>query len=587
MRSRIIAAALTVAFGLLSIGPALAAGGQFGNLNGTVVDAATKAPIAGAEVTAKSGSGTYYQKTDGAGHFTILGMNVDSYTVTVTANGYQAINVPNVVVFGDETDSAGTIQLAKQLAQIAHVTSRSQSSAYQPSQTVDSYTVNQQQMLQTTGKTASTNENAVLLSVPGVTMTNAGDVTVRGGAEYEVGYQYDGVNFKDPFLGMNGSGLTGNGVINGIGSVQVVEGAGDATQGGVGAGVINIIPERGSGPGTGEADFEAGGPNFSHQVSFNYGFSTPDNRISEYIAFNGQRLAPYLGYATTPLNQYDNFFATTYEVNNQFTNNFFFNFGRNNHETLQFLYTNISQIGLQGNGADGLQYYPYDDTTQFGLGGAFGAGPGQLSGLAGFGSITPQQQYAQLIGLTPGTPSIDVAPSGNQQNFSNNTNFLKLEYDNRLNPTTYFDLRYYNWSALSATDSTYTGGAPEAGVWGLGETQVTVGGYTTGFSTDLEKQFGGNLTVSLEGQYNMLHPIFDDYDPTDTILSPLFTGLGNGIGACQWTVNNCGAANGSIADPIRTASPTRAFRFGVSTTRRRCSKIGALVFASNTPQATL
>jgi hypothetical protein len=541
MRSRILAAALTVAFGLLSIGPALAAGGQFGNLNGTVIDATSRAPIAGAAVSAKSGSGEYSAKTDGAGHFTILGMNVDSYTVTVTANGYEPVNVPNVVVFGDETDTTGNISMTKQLQQIAHVTSRSVSSAYQPSQTIDSYTVNQQQMLQTTGKAANTNENSVLLSVPGVTMTNAGNVTIRGGAEYEVGYQYDGVNFKDPFLGMNGAGLTGGGLVNGVGSVQVVEGAGDATQGGVGAGVINVIPERGSGPGSGEVDLESGGPNFSHQFAFDYGFSTPDNRISEYIAFNGQRLAPYNGYATTPLNQYGNFFATAYQSNNQFTNNFFFNFGKNNHETLQVLYTNISSIGWQGNGAVGTAYYPYDDTTAFASGGAFGVGVGALSGLN-------PSQYAALIGLTPGTPAVDVSPSGNQQNFSNNTDFLKLEYDNRINPTTYFDLRYYNWAGLADTDSTYSLGAPEAGIFGAGAGQVRTGGYTAGFSSDLEKQFGENLTVSLEGQYNFLHPLFDDYSPDDTIFAPLFTGLNDPVGACQWTANNCGAANGNYGN---------------------------------------
>jgi hypothetical protein len=546
MRSRILAAALTVAFGLLSIGPALAAGGQFGNLTGTVIDAATKAPIAGAAVSAKSGSGSYSSRTDGAGHFTILGMNVDSYTVTITANGHETVNIPNVVVFGDETGSVGVVQMAKQLTEIAHVTSRSQSSAYQPTQTIDSYTVNQQQILQTTGKSDTTNENNVLLSVPGVTMTNAGNVTIRGGAEFEVGYQYDGVTFKDPFLGMNGS----NGLINGLGSVQVVEGAGDATQGGVGAGVINVIPQRGSGPGTGEVDLEAGGPNFSHQFAFNYGFSTPNNRFSEYISYNGQRFAPYFGYATTPLNQYGNFFGTTYQSNNQFTNNFFFNFGRNNSQTIQFLYTNISQIGLQGNGGIGLEYYPYDTTTQFAFGGALGVSSGYLT------NLTPDQ-YAGLIGLTPGTPATNTGVPGNQQNFSNNTNFLKLEYDNRLNPTTYFDFRYYNWSALSNSDTTYSLGAPQAGIFGFGAFQQTIGGYTSGISTDLEKQFGANLTVSLEGQYNWLHPLFDLYDPTDETIVPYATGLNNPLMATDWATGgyfcgyaqfNCGANPLGIAD---------------------------------------
>ncbi len=366
MWSRALAAVLTVAFSVLSIGPALAAGGQTGNLNGTIIDAASKAPIAGASILAKSGSGTYSTTTDSKGVFTILGMSVDTYTVTITAPGHQTGNVTGVTVFGGETDTVGTVALNKELQTIARVTSRSMSSAYQPTQTIDSYTVNQAQMLQSTGNPASTNENAALLAVPGVTMTNnnssamGGTVTIRGGAAAEVGYQYDGVNFKEPFLGENGS----NALMNGVGSIQVVEGAGDATQGGVGSGVINVVPQRGEGPGTGSVNFDVGGPNFSHQFAADYGFSTPNGRVSEEVSFNGQRYAPYYGYATTPLNQYGNYFATTYASNNQFTNNFFYKFGKNLNQQIQVLYTNITQEGYGSATGPGLAYYPYDQVTQ-------------------------------------------------------------------------------------------------------------------------------------------------------------------------------------------------------------------------------
>ncbi len=515
MRSRILATALAVVMSMLSIGPALAAGGQFGNLNGTIVTLAKKAPIAGAIVVAKSGTGTYTATTDAKGSFTIFGMSVDSYTVTITAKGFDSVNIPGVIVFGDETDTVGTVALsATSLKTIATVASRSASSAYQPSQTIDSYTVNQGQILQTTGKADTTNENAILLSVPGVTLTNAGTVTIRGGAAYEVGYQYDGVTFKEPFLGNNGS----NGLVNGLGSVQVVEGAGDATQGGVGAGVINVIPQRGYGPGSGTADFEVGGPNFSHQLAFNYGFSTPNNRFSEYFAYTGQRFAPYNGYSFTPLNQYSNQFATTYQTNDQFVNNFFYNFGKNNHETLQMLYTNIAQQGYQGFSGPGYSYYPYDQTTQ-----SF------YYGLTGY---TPSQ-YASLIGLAPGTPSTDVPIRTPQQNFSNNTRFLKFEYDNRLNPTTYFDLRYYNWESLQASDNSYTLGAWQTGTPGIESTAVT-GGPTVGMSADLVHQIGSNITVSLEAQYNVLHPIWDGYEPQLQMLAPYISALPNQIGFADW-----------------------------------------------------
>src|SRR5579863_1879782 len=74
MRSRILAGFLAVAMSVISFAPALAAGGTNGNLNGTVVDASSKAPIAGASVIARSGSGSYAATTDARGFFSILHM---------------------------------------------------------------------------------------------------------------------------------------------------------------------------------------------------------------------------------------------------------------------------------------------------------------------------------------------------------------------------------------------------------------------------------------------------------------------------------------------------------------------------------
>src|SRR5579884_1772047 len=258
MGRRLLFAFLALGFIISLCTPAFAAGGLYGSLNGTITDSTTHAPVAGAEVVAKSPTGTYSTRTDARGYFSIVGMSVDTYTVTVTDSKHETLNIPGVVVFGDQTNSIGTVAMAPLLKTIARVTSRSAASAFQPTQTTDQYTVNSQQIVQSTGNVASTNENAALLAVPGVTLTNGMSVTIRGGAAAEVGFQYDGVPFKEPFLGQNAS----NGLMNYVGQVQVVEGAGDATQGEVGSGVINVIPRRGSGPGEGLADAEMGGPNF-------------------------------------------------------------------------------------------------------------------------------------------------------------------------------------------------------------------------------------------------------------------------------------------------------------------------------------
>ena len=532
--------AIILSLALSCVAPAFAAGGQTGNLNGTVVDSATRAPIAGATISAKSGSGSYTARTDAKGFFSIVGMSIDSYTVTVAATGHDTVNLTGVTVFGDETDTVGTVGLAKSLRTIAIVTSRSAASAYQPTQTIDSYTVNSAEMLQATGKAASTDENAVLLSVPGVTLTNNNTVTIRGGAAYEVGYQLDGVTFKEPFLGNNGS----NGLMNGIGSVQVVEGAGDATQGGVGAGVVNVIPETGSGKPHGLLDFEAGGPNFTHQLHSEYGFSTSDNRISDFVSYTGQRYSPYLGYSNTPIEQYGNYFSTQNEMTDQFENNFFFRFGKNNNQDLQVFYVNVSQrgYGQQGpggiydptNNPNALVYYPYDQLTQ-----------APWIGITGYSA----GQYANLIGLGPGVPTQNVAITSPQQNFSNQTRFLKFEYDNHLDSTTYFALRYYNWEELQYTDNQYSQGA-----WQTGSPGVTLysstGGPTVGMSADLTKQFGSNLIVTLNAKEDVLHPIWDGWEPQYSVIgigligNNSATGLGDwapGGYLCQYFANGCNA----------------------------------------------
>ena len=136
---------------------AFAAGGQNGSLAGSLIDATTKAPIANATVAAVSPTGSYHALTDGTGHFAIVGMIVDTYVLSIQAQGYDPISLAGVTVQGDQTLSLGTINATKHLQTIGRVSARSASSVFQPSQTIDSYAVTGDRLLQTTGKAASTN----------------------------------------------------------------------------------------------------------------------------------------------------------------------------------------------------------------------------------------------------------------------------------------------------------------------------------------------------------------------------------------------------------------------------------------------
>ncbi len=502
-----------------TIVPAFAAGGEVGNISGTIIDAQTKTPVANAQIALAAPSGSFSAKTNSAGFFTILGVTVDTYVLSVSASGFDALTIPGITVPGDQTLSLGNLQVTKHLQTIGRVTARSTNGAFQPTQTTDSYTVSGARIIQTVGKTATTNENNLLLAVPGVTLSNAGIPSIRGGGSREVGYQYDGVTFTEPFLSNNGS----NGLINGVGNVQVVEGAGDATQGGVGSGVINIVPKRGAYPGFGYVDLEAGGPNFSHQAAMEYGFATPNGRFSDYITYNGQRFVPYFGNSTTNVAAYNNYFANSYQANDQFTNNFVYKFGKNNNQSLQVLYTNISQQAWGNAGGiptgsfptnpNSLVYYPFDT-----LGQATWIGFGQDFGMS-------QKQYGSYIGLQPYTPGFNRPIDAPQQNASLQTRFLKFEYDNSLSANTYVALRYYNWEQLQDADTSYSLNANSGGPSSLSVWQ-SAGGPTVGMSFDLTQQVGSKLTVNFNAKYDDAHPILDVYQPQLEMLGLALSGFG-------------------------------------------------------------
>jgi hypothetical protein len=230
--------------------PAYAAGGVTGTLRGTVVDQADAKPIAGAAIDVISGSGTFHATSDAHGFFTLLDLPPDTYVVKINATGYEPVTLTGVTVFGDQTQTIGVAKLVKGLKTIANVQSRNASSAFQPHQTIDVTTFQGARVDQALGERGNTNENQLILSAPGVIKNtefrpgpgnSSNSFTIRGSASVEIGYQFDGVDYRGSFFDENPSQAFLNGVGGGKGGLQVVSGAGDATQGGIGAGVINLI----------------------------------------------------------------------------------------------------------------------------------------------------------------------------------------------------------------------------------------------------------------------------------------------------------------------------------------------------------
>ncbi|MGH9206846.1 MAG: TonB-dependent receptor domain-containing protein, partial [Acidimicrobiales bacterium] len=470
----------------------------------------------------------------------ILGLAVDTYTVSVQFQGFEPLATSGVTIIGDQDVNIGTLHLSKELVTIGRVTSRSVASAFQPNQTVDSVTISGARILQTTGRAGSTDEKALLLAAPGVTQTNGGSISIRGGLSTEVGYQFDGVPYTDPFQTLpattaasvfsnafNPSNVGSPLLFSGLSSVQVVEGAGDATQGNVGGGVVNLVPKRGTYPGFGSIDAAIGGPNFDHQLLLQYGFASANGRFSDYISFDGARDVPYLGYSNNELAGLGYFYTpsgVSEQTNDDLINNFVFKFGHNNDQSLQILYQSrqAQQYGFAG-GLAGQVAYPFDPAsylngqatssidklaTGYGCTGASGSSTCPYG--PGIGMPAAIAEYQKLVGLTPNVPNTTNGAYTSPTLFQvNNTNYLKFEYDNSLTPNDYLAVRYYNWATnnVSNLDLPLSAGNAQPG-------SAPAGGSRAGMSGEFTHLFGTKHTFTFGFGYENQLPQYSVAFPT-------------------------------------------------------------------------
>ena len=244
-------------------------------------------------------------------------------------------------------------------------------------QTVDQVTLSGERLTQASGKAFNTSVAELAQAAPGVTLTSGGNLSIRGSRSSDVGYQFEGIDFRDPQA--NGLAVS---LLNGLQSLQVVGGPGDASQGNVGSGVINFTVKRGTYPATGSLDLEfvpinsLFGPNSTKQESFDYGFATKDNRFSNYLSFIAQQNgdpniaisyptggSSFSGCGINPIAKDPRtvgcFYGASLGKNVDIIDNFIYRFGKDQDQSLQILYRN-SQLNLYGDqgGLTGLTGQP-------------------------------------------------------------------------------------------------------------------------------------------------------------------------------------------------------------------------------------
>ncbi len=506
-----------VVFSLLlaSVTPSFAAGGETGNVNGTIHDNTGKA-VAGATINLASPSGSFKQETNVQGFFQFLGVPVDSYTISVQAKGFQPFGQPGVTVTGGITTPVGVLVLAPSgLRTIARVASRSPANAFQPNITVPQFTVSGQTLLATQGKQANNNESAVLLAVPGfqldkgamgASMMGGGGLILEGSNTDQIHYQFDGVDFTDPGFTRSAN----NAFFNGISSVQVVPGAGDPSQGNSGAGVVNLVAKRGTYPASGLVDAELLNRPFLHQLNLQYGIATPSGRFSDFVSFFGLNQAFQYGpwgapaaESGSPVNGVSSNLNNSYEQTQDFVNNFVYKFGKDNAQSLQALYFNHYDNIYGDYGGIPLYFGNY--------------APDALSidqfTASNFGSLPnlTNAQIQSIIGPDPGQGRNLTGLANNQVLIPDTSTLLKFEYDNAFNATTDLQLRYFVSHVLNGTSFT------SPSTFGPGSfaplVDQTAGGSRTGANFELTKQADPHNLLTLSGSFEFNRPNFGTVSP--------------------------------------------------------------------------
>lgn len=270
--------------------------GTTGGIAGFVKDSTSGAPIAGARVQAVAPSQTANTTTDAGGHFIILSLAPDTYTITVSKAGYQQTSSAGEVVFADQTQRVA-IGMTKQLATIAHVTAQGGGSLVKSGVGGDLYSVNSAQAHAASPLGGGGNLNSAysaMSSVPGVQVNVGGQgwtfnaAYVRGQNYYYTGYEYDGIPINRAFDNYNASTESSLG----LQELQVYTGGGPSSVATAGtAGFINQVIKSGTYPGFAQANLGIGTPTFYHYGQVEVGGSTPDRNFSYYAAFNGTNQA--------------------------------------------------------------------------------------------------------------------------------------------------------------------------------------------------------------------------------------------------------------------------------------------------------
>jgi len=299
--------AFVAACALTFAGPACA--GTTGGLHGRVADAASGAPIVGAKVTASSPSQLETVTTDPNGVFVFISLAPDTYTVTVSKDGFDTASLPGITVVADQARNIG-VTLQKTLKTLATISTRAAASLVRPGTTSDVYSINAATAKATAGLGGSGSLNQAygsVASAPGVVYQQGQQgwyqsIYIRGGDIDQTAYELDGI----PTMRVSDSATVTTLSSLGQQEMQVYTGGTPASADASGiAGYVNQVIKTGTYPGFESLKLGIGGPALYNSAQFEAGSATPDRRFTYYVGealtAQGYRYGDQFNGASDPL----------------------------------------------------------------------------------------------------------------------------------------------------------------------------------------------------------------------------------------------------------------------------------------------
>jgi hypothetical protein len=506
----VVALALTGAF---CSSAALA--GTSGVISGKVTSATSGAPLAGVQVSAVAPTGTFRTTTNANGFYSITGVSSDTYSVTFSLNGYDPLSEQGINVFADQTATVDGQMRASTKTLGREVVHGVTGGAYQPKQTVDTYTVTQAQINTIQGNAMNISETNLITSLPGAAADSSGYPTIRGGRENEEGFAFEGIPYTDAFTNQFTNTLATPGL--GLLSVQLTPGAGSAVFGNNGTGSLNLIAKRGSYPGYAQVQFANGGPDFFHGMNGEYGTGAPDGRWSAYVAFSGQNTGFRYGSDAATSAQLLTFNQTKTEVDRELLGNFTYRFGRDNGKEVQLFVDDANHEFIGSYGGNPFCFTSCDQEFQ-----------DFINGL-GLGTLLTQSQFLQVTGLDPyQTSPSEFLAQANRPPFTyyQPNHAYKFQFNDNIDASTFLTAMYYRTNAVTTFD--FPSWESFGGV-------IQQGGFQSGVSADVTKQLGDKNLLKIGGTYAFLQPVYDQPDQGYGLFSTIVGGGDpSGLGAFEY-----------------------------------------------------